>query len=324
MSIKQASRLSAAATLSAPVVGIASGAAAGKATHDKLKSERKRIRMWRGDDGSFIVVRGPKEKKAFDEKIESCLLSTGRDIDKVAESYEAELEKIAFIGRGLRAGGNLFDSLLGGAARTAGGAVRAARGAGSGAARRAVQSVRRTGENIADRAQATRSNISRNFQAGLTGQSPAAVKKQQALKGRQAALARQIQAQRASRGALAAPKSAPSVPSPAPQTATPATPAVTPAPQTATPAPQAVTPPTVTPAPQAATPAGAAAAPNIFQRAQTAATQRYNLGALKEQGVSPWFSNLTPQQKAELAAMVGVGAAGAGFAGGFAGNALVT
>jgi uncharacterized protein len=350
MSTKQASRLAAGATLAAPVVGLATGAVAGRKAKKKLDSERKRIKMWRGEDGAFVVVRAPKEKKAFDEKLQACLLATGRDVDKVAEAYEAELEKISSITRGLLMGGGaLAERALGGAARAvgftgraaknvardivpdaaraAGGTVRAVRGAGAagtGAASRAARAVRRTGENIADRAQAARANISRNFQAGVTGASPAQVKELQALKGRQAAMARQIQAQRASRGAMAAPS--PTVTAAnqvqAQRAARGALAAPQGAPSVAPAAPQA--PGAVTQAAQAVAGEGAQqAAPGLLQQAQNAVSQRYNLGALQgqpvsAQGVSQWFGKLNPQQQAELAAMMGVGAAGAGFVGGAA------
>jgi hypothetical protein len=73
------------------------------------RRESERWRGWKGDDGKVILVRSPKTKKAFDQKMALSLAATGADLDKVAAAYAEELEKIAFlgglIGRGMTAAG---------------------------------------------------------------------------------------------------------------------------------------------------------------------------------------------------------------------------
>lgn len=287
--IKKASRLGAAAVPGAPVAGTAAGLVGGRALGRKAKEEKSRVKVWRGQGGAFVVVREPKTKQAFDIKMEAALRATGCDLDKVAEAYEAELEKIAFLGALARGAGSLVQrgSSALGAARAAGGGALQALKAAPGRAMEAVKAVP--------------GNLQREFAAG------------------------RVSAQAAGRPKInmpAPPAAAPAVlPSPAPAVfPSPAPARVQMAGHTPGVTPGAAAGPAAGAAPAGVGP-GAAAGPGLLQQAQQWATQRYNLGQLQGApastgNIGQWFGGLGGQQQAELAAALGAGALGTGFAAG--------
>jgi hypothetical protein len=322
--------------------GFAAGVPAGHYAYQEGKKELKRVKVWRGAGGAMMIVREPKVKQAFDKKMMLCLAATGGDLDKIAASYEAELEKIAFV------------PSMAGAARYVGGFIGDIGRAGRATATQARQGA----ELYLDQAKARAADVSRNWRAGLGGRTP----QQQMLLDAQAGGARAQQKNLAGQVKMDTPiqqrmEASFNQPKPGPAGAAPATP---PTPPTT---PTGYKPLDPSQTAGTATAPGAGAADDVVETAtkskkkgkkkkkgkEEEATpeggwtqsinERYNLNLGGEGGMlggfkkgpkelsgknfSKWFGRLDPSRQAEIAALGLGGGLAAGGATGVAGSALL-
>jgi hypothetical protein len=88
-----------------PAASFIAGGGIGFTGRRVADKERKRVKIWRGKDGAFIVVREPKAKTAA---VLNRAFAYADNPGQVADSFEDELEKIAFVGPLLQAGKSLF------------------------------------------------------------------------------------------------------------------------------------------------------------------------------------------------------------------------
>lgn len=308
---------SAAKAIAIPAAVFGTGAAAGYGG----RKESQKWKLWR-QGGNVILVRRGKEKQAFETKMAMALLATGRDTEKVAEAYHAELEKIAFIGMAAKGIGGL---IRGG--RTAAKAVQSGGSRAMSAVGEYGGKLRRMGEDLADVAQRKTVEVGQQFRAGLGGRNLAA---QQQLEATQNAAA--VRAKH--RASLAAPKGAPKSPttSTAQQqaAATTGAPAVQPPPAAAAGGGPPVTSASGVPAAGAEAGAAPGIMDQISQGMQThlGVNPQGGMAQFGDKGMGQWFQGLSPEQRRNLAGLGigGVGAAGLaagyGMAGG-GGNTVV-
>ena len=113
--------------------------------------------------------------QAFNDQLIHGLESVGADPDSVADAYEDELEKIAGLFNMLGRGKAL---LTRGTAAGGGLAQKATAAAGS-----SLQSVRRTGKNVADRLGTMKARAGQDFRGGVAGRTGTAQRQLEASQG---------------------------------------------------------------------------------------------------------------------------------------------